>query len=200
MGQISFVRCRPAELILPGKSAKPQAKLPPFLEGAFSVLTVLLLIGSNAFMTMAWYGHLKFKATPMVAAIFISWLIALPEYLLQVPANRLGHVDDQEQTAADLPSNTRAHGWWRAQLSTPQLKILQEVITISVFVVFNFLYLHEKIRATDWAGFGLIVLAIVVMMYPRIADSHTAQQKVSNPSSIVPEIVAIEPVDGHETS
>src|SRR5580765_4290613 len=133
------------------------------------MFTVLLLVCSNAFMTMAWYGHLKFKAAPLLAAIFVSWLIALPEYMLQVPANRYGHAS--EETLAEPVAPARGSSWrrwWRMEFSAPQLKILQEVITISVFVVFNFLYLQERIRPTDWAAFVLIILAVVVMMGPRI--------------------------------
>ena len=77
-------------------------------------LPVLLLLGSNVFMTFAWYGHLKFKTTTLVTAIMVSWLIALPEYILQVPANRVGH------------------GYY----SVAQLKTIQEIITLSVFGVF----------------------------------------------------------------
>jgi uncharacterized protein (DUF486 family) len=111
--------------------------------------TVLLLIASNAFMTMAWYGHLKFKQAPLWIAIAVSWLIALPEYLLQVPANRIGHAQEG--------------------FNAPQLKIIQEVISITVFVIFSFCYLKEAPRATDWIAFGLILAAVGVMMYPKIA-------------------------------
>ena len=110
--------------------------------------TVLLLVCSNAFMTLAWYGHLRFKAAPLALAILASWLIALPEYALQVPANRWGH----------------------GQFSAAQLKILQEVIAITVFVIFNYLYLREQIGWNDWVAFGLIIAAVVVMMYPRMAE------------------------------
>jgi len=110
------------------------------------VATVILLICSNAFMTIAWYGHLRFKSTQLLVVILASWLIALPEYALQVPANRLGH----------------------AQFSAPQLKIIQEVISICVFLVFSILYLRESPRWTDWAAFGLIMVAVVVMLYPRL--------------------------------
>ncbi|MBI1189167.1 MAG: hypothetical protein GC200_00575 [Tepidisphaera sp.] len=106
---------------------------------------VLLLIGSNTFMTTAWYYHLKTKWT-LVAAIFISWLIALPEYLLQVPANRIGHVD---------------HG---GPLTAPQLKILQEGITLGVFAVFSIMVLKERLRWTDMVGFGLVFAGVVVSM------------------------------------
>jgi hypothetical protein len=149
-------------------------------------------------MTVAWYGHLKFKSAPLVAAIFVSWLIALPEYILQVPANRLGHAEESDQAAADRDPVAGTHTWWRAQLSAPQLKILQEVITISVFVVFNFLWLQERIRATDWAAFVLIILAVVVMMYPRIMAARAEAKTAAGPPMVVPEILAMEPVDGRE--
>ena len=86
--------------------------------------TVLLLIASNVFMTFAWYGHLKHRQAPLALAILVSWLIALGEYCLQVPANRLGY----------------------GRFSGYQLKIIQEVITLSVFMVFAALYLGEQLR------------------------------------------------------
>lgn len=104
-------------------------------------LTPLLLVASNVFMTAAWYGHLKFKAAPIIAVIFVSWLIAFPEYLLQVPANRMGH------------------SVW----SAPQLKIMQEIITLSVFVIFSYLYLGERLAWNHWIAFALIALAAVFM-------------------------------------
>ena len=94
--------------------------------------TVILLILSNTFMTVAWYGHLRFKSTQLFVVILASWLIALPEYALQVPANRIGH----------------------AHFTAPQLKIIQEVISISVFVVFSVLYLREAPRWNDWTAFA----------------------------------------------
>jgi hypothetical protein len=78
--------------------------------------TILLLIASNTFMTFAWYGHLKYRSAPLAATILASWLIALGEYCLQVPANRIGY----------------------GQFSGYQLKIIQEVITLAVFVVFAY--------------------------------------------------------------
>ena len=100
------------------------------------LLPILLLVGSNVFMTFAWYGHLKFKASPLWIVIAASWLIALPEYLLQVPANRWGH---QVYSAA-------------------QLKTLQEVITLTVFAVFSVAYLGESLQWNHAVGFGLIAL------------------------------------------
>jgi uncharacterized protein (DUF486 family) len=86
--------------------------------------TVVLLILSNIFMTMAWYGHLKFKQEGLWKVILVSWLIALPEYCLQVPANRFGH----------------------GVFTAYQLKIMQEVITLCVFMVFAIVYLRESPR------------------------------------------------------
>ncbi|MGO1071277.1 DMT family protein [Lysobacter sp. CA199] len=98
---------------------------------------ILLLLGSNIFMTFAWYGHLKYKSSPLVIAIAVSWGIALFEYCLQVPANRMGS----------------------AVYSAPQLKGMQEVITLLVFAGFSAWYLGEPLKWNHWAGFGLIVVA-----------------------------------------
>ncbi|HJS06064.1 MAG TPA: DMT family protein [Pirellulales bacterium] len=117
-------------------------------SGYRAMWTILLLLCSNAFMTLAWYGHLKFKTYPLMAVILASWLIALPEYVFQVPANRIGH----------------------GHFSAPQLKIIQEVISIAAFVLFNAVYLKDRIRGTDWLAFGLILAAVVVMMAPRVTS------------------------------
>jgi uncharacterized protein len=100
----------------------------------------LLLLGSNTFMTAAWYGHLKFKKAPMLAAIFISWGIALVEYCLQVPANRIGY----------------------RVMSAYQLKVLQEALTLVVFVVFAWVWLGEGFQVKYLISFGLILAAVVV--------------------------------------
>jgi hypothetical protein len=100
--------------------------------------TVALLTASNVFMTFAWYGHLKYRSRPLLMAIVASWLIALPEYMLQVPANRLGY----------------------GTLTGFQLKILQEVITLVVFMVFAWLYLGEGLRWNHAVSFGLILAAV----------------------------------------
>jgi len=105
--------------------------LPPYL------LTPLLLLGSNIFMTLAWYGHLKFKTHALWLVIAVSWLIALPEYLLQVPANRIGH----------------------GVYSAAQLKTIQEIISLSVFALFSVYYLGESIRWNHFVGFGFLVVA-----------------------------------------
>ena len=107
--------------------------------------TVVLLICSNVFMTFAWYAHLRnLSQKPWIVAALISWGIALFEYLLQVPANRIGH----------------------AQLELGQLKILQEVITLSVFVPFAFFYMKEPVRLNFvWAG--LCLCGAVYFMFRR---------------------------------
>ena len=104
----------------------------------FSVQTVLLLIASNVFMTFAWYGHLKNMATaPWYFAALASWGIALFEYLLQVPGNRIG--------------------FQQAGFTLAQLKILQEVITLSVFLPFTMVYMNQPFKLDYvWAGLCLI--------------------------------------------
>jgi len=108
--------------------------------------TVLLLICSNVFMTIAWYGHLRkgFEQRPLVLIILMSWLIALPEYALQVPANRIGH----------------------RTFTAPQLKIIQEAISVSVFIIFSVLYLGEKPNYRDAIAFVLILLAVAIAVWP----------------------------------
>lgn len=118
------------------------------------LFTVLLLIGSNAFMTTAWYYHLKKQSWTLWVAILISWLIALPEYCLQVPANRMGHV---------------THG---GPFTAPQLKIVQEAITLAVFTIFSILILKEKIRWNDGVAMLLVFAAVAVSLLGR--NSATA--------------------------
>lgn len=91
-------------------------------------------------MTFAWYGHLKYKHRPLLVVILVSWLIALPEYALQVPANRWGH----------------------GKFTGAQLKILQEAISITVFLVFSVLYLREALTIRSLAAFALVMLAVVL--------------------------------------
>ena len=102
-------------------------------------LTAFLLVLSNVFMTFAWYGHLKHLYTkPWIVAALVSWGIALFEYLIQVPANRIGHT----------------------VMSLGQLKILQELITLSVFVPFSVLYMKQQLRLDYlWAGLCLCAAA-----------------------------------------
>ena len=98
-------------------------------------LPVLLLLVSNVFMTIAWYGHLKFKSAPLLAVILVSWFIALFEYVLAVPANRIGHA------------------YW----SAAELKTMQEVITLVIFAGFSVLVLKESLGWNHLAGFSLII-------------------------------------------
>jgi len=100
----------------------------------------LLLAASNVFMTVAWYGHLKFKKAPLILAILASWGIALVEYCLQVPANRIGY----------------------RGMSAYQLKVMQEAITLVVFIVFAALWLGEGFQPNYIASVGLILAAVVV--------------------------------------
>ncbi len=103
--------------------------------------TVAMLTISNVFMTMAWYGHLKFKETALWKVILFSWLIAFAEYCFQVPANRMGH----------------------SQFSAAQLKIMQEVITLIVFAFFSILYLKEGLRWNYVVAFMMIIGAVFFM-------------------------------------
>ena len=99
---------------------------------------ILLLIVSNIFMTFAWYGHLKFKSSPLFKVIMISWMIAFVEYCFQVPANRIGS----------------------GQFNTAQLKTIQEVITLVVFCVFSITYLKEDLKWNYLVGFAMMIMAV----------------------------------------
>ena len=103
--------------------------------------TIILLTISNIFMTIAWYGHLKFKDSPLWQVIFISWLIAFVEYCFQVPANRFGHY----------------------QFTAAQLKTIQEVITLIVFSIFSVVYLKEELKWNYLVGFMLIIGAVFII-------------------------------------
>lgn len=102
------------------------------------MLAIILLIVSNIFMTFAWYGHLKFKSAALPTVILVSWLIAFVEYCFQVPANRIGS----------------------GYFTTPQLKIVQEVITLSVFTVFSIFYLKETFKLNYLVSFVLMIGAV----------------------------------------
>jgi uncharacterized protein (DUF486 family) len=104
--------------------------------------TVVLLFCSNIFMTFAWYGHLKYRSAPLIGTILISWLIALPEYCFQVPANRIGY----------------------GSLTAFQLKIIQEIITLTVFVVFAYFYLDEPLR-WHYVGSFVCILGAVAFAF-----------------------------------
>lgn len=108
-----------------------------------------LLTLSNTFMNFAWYGHLRFKTAPILLTILVSWLIALPEYALQVPANRLGH----------------------GEFTAPQLKVIQEAISIAVFVGVSILYLGE---VPTWrTGLAMVlIMGAVALTVSSPAPSH----------------------------
>ena len=114
-----------------------------------AVFTILLLILSNTFMTFAWYGHLKFKDMKwsqnlgLVSIILISWGIALFEYMLQVPANRIGYKE------------------YGGPISLVQLKVIQEVITPTVFIIFSLLFFkNETLKVNHFIGFAFLILAV----------------------------------------
>ncbi|MFN3350294.1 DMT family protein [Pseudorhodoplanes sp.] len=100
------------------------------------VLPILLLLGSNVFMTLAWYGHLRFKEQPLLLVIVAAWGIAFVEYCMAVPANR----------------------WGSAVYTTAQLKTIQEVITLIVFAVFSVVYLKEPFTWNYAVGFAFIAV------------------------------------------
>jgi uncharacterized protein (DUF486 family) len=115
----------------------------PFSITSPFVAPVLMLIASNVFMTIAWYGHLRFKFLPLTTVILASWGIALIEYCLAVPANRIGS----------------------AVYSTAQLKTMQEVITLVVFAVFSVVYLKESFNWNQGIGFALIALGAAFVFH-----------------------------------
>ena len=109
------------------------ATVAPVLASRY-LLPIVLLVGSNIFMTLAWYGHLRFKQVPLAGVIVASWLIAFIEYCMAVPANRAGS----------------------AVYSTAQLKTIQEVVTLLVFAGFSVLYLKEPMTWNYAVGFALV--------------------------------------------
>lgn len=121
-------------------------------------MPIVLLCLSNLFMTAAWYGHLKYKGAPLWVVIFASWGIALFEYILMVPANR----------------------WGSFVYSATELKIIQEVITLTVFAGFAITYLGEKIRWNHVAAFICILAAVAFTFIPRSPSPRT--QPVTQPA------------------
>ena len=107
------------------------------------LLPILLLLCSNIFMTFAWYGHLKYKHSPLFLAILVSWGIAFFEYLLMVPANRMGS----------------------EVYSVVQLKTIQEILTLVVFAGFSVWYLGQPLKWNHYAAFALIIGAAFLMFY-----------------------------------
>ena len=107
------------------------------------VAPIVMLICSNLFMTFAWYGHLKFKAVPLVIVVLVSWGIAFVEYCFAVPANRIGS----------------------AVYSPAELKTIQEVITLIVFAGFTAVYFNEPLNWTQAGGFALIALGAALVFH-----------------------------------
>ncbi|WP_181699813.1 DMT family protein [Chthonobacter albigriseus] len=107
----------------------------PFLTSPH-VAPVLLLIASNLFMTLAWYGHLKFTDKPLWVVVIASWMIAFVEYCLAVPANRIGY----------------------GTYSAAELKTIQEVVTLTIFVIFSVVYLKEAVTWNHLIGFAFIAV------------------------------------------
>jgi uncharacterized protein (DUF486 family) len=108
--------------------------------------TVFLLICSNIFMTIAWYGHLKYRSRPLLLVIVVSWMIAFLEYCFQVPANRIGY----------------------GEFTAFQLKVIQEAITLSVFTVFAFFYLGERLRWNYAVSFLCILGAVTFAFWGKL--------------------------------
>lgn len=108
--------------------------------------TVLLLICSNTFMTIAWYGHLKHRNAPLLTVIVVSWLIAFFEYCFQVPANRIGY----------------------GEFTLFQLKIIQEVITLSVFTVFAYLYFGDRLKWNHAVSFLFLIGAVASAFWGKL--------------------------------
>lgn len=113
-------------------------------------LPILMLTASNVFMTFAWYGHLRFKQAPLAHVILGSWGIAFLEYVLMVPANR----------------------WGSGVYSATELKIIQEVVTLTVFSVFAATYLGERLRWNHVAAFACILAAVAFTFLPRTAPGR----------------------------
>ncbi len=124
--------------------------------GMNAIVTVVLLIISNVFMAFAWYGHLRFKASPLWEAILISWLIAFFEYCFQVPANRIGSYE----------------------FSAAQLKIIQEVITLGVFSVFSVLYLKQQFQWNYLVAFGFLIGAVLFVFVGGNYPNDDAARKI----------------------
>jgi uncharacterized protein len=116
------------------------------LKESVSMKTVLLLICSNCFMTVAWYGHLRYRNAPLFLTIVASWCIAFFEYCFQVPANRIGY----------------------GEFTAFQLKIIQEVITLCVFVAFAWVYLGERLKWNHAISFLFLLGAVAFAFWGKI--------------------------------
>jgi uncharacterized protein (DUF486 family) len=132
---------------------RPQLESRPMPMIPARLAPILLLVCSNVFMTIAWYGHLKFRDRPLVAVILVSWMIAFFEYCLAVPANRIGSY----------------------VYSGAELKAMQEVITLCVFAVFSVVYLGQRFTLNHAIGFALIALGAFFVFIGPIGGSGQHQ-------------------------
>lgn len=133
--------------------------MPSFAESRFT--PIALLVASNVFMTFAWYGHLKFKHSPLWLVVLASWGIAFFEYCLMVPANRWGH----------------------GTYSATQLKIMQEVITVIVFCAFAVFFLGEKLKWNHFAAFACVIAAV---FFVRLDSGNASPAPPPSPISHLP--------------
>jgi len=137
------------------------------------VAPIILLFCSNLFMTLAWYGHLKFKAVSLVIVVLVSWGIAFVEYCFAVPANRIGS----------------------AVYSPAELKTIQEVITLIVFAGFTAIYFDEPLSWTQAAGFALIALGAALVFHGQKSESAPSKLRTADAvRKIVPELHAAKDV------
>jgi uncharacterized protein len=139
------------------------------------IYTIALLLVSNIFMTIAWYGHLRFRQTALWTVVVISWMIAFFEYCFQVPANRIG---------------------FNAGLTGAQLKTIQEIITLTVFVVFASIYLHEPIRWNVVAGFLFIAIGATLIFQPwkQLAASPDAAMHAATAEQAIDQLPPTNPI------
>ena len=135
--------------------------------------TVLLLLLSNTFMTIAWYGHLRYKSAPLVVVILASWLIALPEYALQVPANRFGH----------------------GRFTAAQLKIIQEVISLCAFLGFSVIWLRESPTHREFLAMMLVIAAVALAIRPRVAPTRMDLARRPRPTATQTPMAAERPTE-----
>lgn len=122
------------------------------------IISIVLLLISNVFMTIAWYGHLKFRTHPIFLVIVVSWLIAFFEYCFQVPANRIGSY----------------------AFTTAQLKVIQEVITLLVFAGFSVFYLKEQLHWNHAVAFFMVIGAVFFVFYGGQTNSEDKSTRIES--------------------
>lgn len=135
-----------------------------------AVTSIALLLISNIFMTIAWYGHLKFRTHPILLVIVVSWLIASLEYCFQVPANRIGSY----------------------VFSAAQLKVIQEVITLLVFACFSIVYLKQQLQWNHAVAFFLVIGAVFFVFYGGEAKADIKSKEYNLDRPVLYEVVALQ--------